>query len=110
MKYLWSVHSLPEIQGDSACPVESAFVYINKGDELGTADSVRVVVIKDSSDRELWSNGVAEVKLLARICQDDEWSCSASSRVMAFERSSPSVAAAMPRVSMLTGQSQRGLG
>lgn len=87
------------LQGDSACPVESAFLYINKGNDLSKADAVRVVVLKDLGDKDQTLKGTPDVQLLARLCADNDWSPDASERVLAYESIAPNVSAAMPRVS-----------
>ena len=89
---------IPKIKGDSACPIESAYVFINKGDELNKVDAVRVLVVQDTSDKEARMTGTPDMQLLARLCAENDWSTDASDRVLAFERSFANVSAAMPLV------------
>jgi hypothetical protein len=105
----------PGLQGDSACAVESAYVFINKPDSLGVQDSVRVLVVRDlgsivANDDDLnldlgsahgndLHHGNSDAKLLVHLIAENDWSPSACDRVLAFQHTTPNVSAAMPQAS-----------
>jgi hypothetical protein len=59
--------------GDSVCPFESVYLFINRGDELGKPDAVRVLVVEDHDDPDARKDN-PDAQILMRLCADNDWS------------------------------------